>query len=190
MKREDWLAKGYTEEQVTDLLNSFHAVNSENQKLKENLTKSKELETKYNDLQKMVDEINKEKLSEQEKLELEKAETEKKLAEANKIYNTAKVKEILAGLNVNEKLLNTLVTSDEETSIANANEFKAQFENYKTQIVQETKESIVKTDVKPNPTNVPQEDDTMTKEKFLNMSMTSQKMWKDENPDQYHEMFD
>ena len=24
MKREDWLAKGYTEEQVTDLLNTFH----------------------------------------------------------------------------------------------------------------------------------------------------------------------
>ena len=190
MKREDWLAKGYTEEQVTDLLNAFHEVNSENKKLQENVAKSKELETKYNDLQKVVEEINKEKLSEQEKIELEKQETEKKLAEANKIYNTAKVKEILAGLNVDDKLLDTLVSSDEETSIANANAFKTQFDNYKTQIVQETKESIVKTDVKPNPTNIPQEDDVMTKEKFLKMSMTSQKMWKDENPDQYHEMFD
>lgn len=189
MKREDWLAKGYTEEQVTDLLNAFHSVNSENQKLKEDVTKNKELESKYNDLQKMVDEINKEKLSEQEKIELEKKETEKKLAEANKIYNTAKVKEILAGLKVKDSLLETLVSDNEEESIARANDYKAQFDEYKTQIVQETKESIVKTDVKPNPTNIPQGDDVMTKEKFLKMSMTSQKMWKDENPDQYHEMF-
>ena len=29
----------------------------------------------------------------------------------------------------------------------------------------------------------------MTKEKFMKLSMTAQKTWKDENPDQYHEMF-
>ena len=32
MKREDLLAKGYTEEQVTDLLNMFHGINKEKDK--------------------------------------------------------------------------------------------------------------------------------------------------------------
>ena len=47
MKREELLAKGYTEEQVTDLLNTFHSVNKENQILKSELENASSIETKY-----------------------------------------------------------------------------------------------------------------------------------------------
>ena len=53
MKREDLLAKGYTEEQVTDLLNMFHGINKEKDKkiadLQSEVLQKSEFETKYNE---------------------------------------------------------------------------------------------------------------------------------------------
>ena len=72
MKREDLLAKGYTEEQVTDLLNTFHEVNNENKKLQSELDKKASLETQNQELQKQLDEIHKANMTEQEKINAEK----------------------------------------------------------------------------------------------------------------------
>ena len=53
MRREDLLAKGYTEEQVTDLLNTFHGINKEKDKqiadLQSEVLQKSEFETKYNE---------------------------------------------------------------------------------------------------------------------------------------------
>ena len=76
MKREDLLAKGYTEEQVTDLLNTFHSANNEVKKENENLRKELEnktqVEAKANELQKQIDAINEANLTEQERIAKEK----------------------------------------------------------------------------------------------------------------------
>jgi len=189
MKREDLLAKGYTEEQVTDLLNTFHSINSENKLLKNEVESKQELVNQNLELQRQLDEINKANMTEQEKLESEKAEVEKNLANARKIYNKAKVKEILAGENIDEQLIDNLVSEDEATTIANANLFKTTLEGLKETVAKQTKESITNLDVKPQPTNIPQDDNTMTAEKFSKMTMTEQALWKRENAQEYENLF-
>ena len=189
MKREDLLAKGYTEEQVTDLLNTFHSINSENKLLKNEVESKQELVNQNLELQRQLDEINKANMTEQEKLETEKAEIEKNLANAKKIYNKAKVKEILAGENIDEQLIDNLVSEDEATTIANANLFKTTLEGLKETVAKQTKESITNLNVKPSPTNIPQGDDTMTAEKFNKMTLTEQVMWKRENAQEYEQIF-
>lgn len=189
MKREDWLAKGFTEEQVTDILNQFHEVNNENKLLKSEKEKNDSLVNQNQELQKQLDEINKANMTEQEKLANEKAEADKYYSNAKKIYNTAKVKEILAGENVDENLIARLVTDDEQESINNATLFKTTLTNVKEVTEKQTKETLVNANVKPTPTNIPQQDDTMTPEKFSKMTMTEQTLWKRENAQEYDEMF-
>lgn len=186
MKREELLAKGYTEEQVTDILNTFHGLNKENETLKSELETTKGSNT---ELHKQLDAINEANLSEQEKLEKQKAEIEKNLANAKRIYNTAKAKDILAGLDVDESLINTLVSDDENVTINNATLLKTKLETVKDLAIKKTREEIANLNVKPAPTNVPQGDDVMTKEKFMKMTMTQQKEWKDKNESAYKEMF-
>ena len=189
MKREDLLAKGYTEEQVTDLLNTFHGVNEENKKLQNELNNKKSLETQNQELQKQLDEINKSKMTEQELLAKEKEEIEKNLAESRIIKNTAKAKDILAGLDIDDKLISTLVSDDENKTIEMANLLKTKLDNDKEKYIKETKESIANLNAKPTPTNIPQSDDKMTAEKFENMTLTEQVMWKKENAQEYENLF-
>ena len=186
MKREELLAKGYTEEQVTDILNTFHGINKENETLKSQLQSSK---GSNEELQKQLDAINEANLTEQQKLEKEKAESEKYLANAKRIYNTAKAKDILAGLDVDDTLINSLVSDDENTTISNANLLKTKLEAVKDLAIKKTREEIANLNVKPTPTNIPQESDVMTAEKFNKMSMTDQMMWKRENAEEYNNLF-
>lgn len=190
MKREDWLAKGFTEEQVTDILNQFHEVNNENKLLKGEKDKNDQLVNQNQELQKQLDEINKANMTEQERIANERAEADKYLSNAKKINNTAKVKEILAGENIDENLIARLVTDDEQESINNATLFKTTLNNLKETTEKLTKESIINTPVKPNPTNIPQQDDgIMTPERFSKMTMTEQTLWKRENAQEYENMF-
>lgn len=192
MKREELLAKGYTEEQVTDLLNAFHSVNNEVKKENENLRKELEskvaLEAEKQNLQKQLDAINEANLTEQEKIAKERAEAEEYLSNAKKINNTAKAKEILAGLDIDDTLIATLVSDDETATINNANLLKAKIENIREIAITTTKEQLANLDVKPNPTNIPQDDDVMTLDKFNKMSLTEQVNFKRENPDVYAEI--
>lgn len=192
MKREELLAKGYTEEQVTDLLNAFHSVNNEVKKENENLRKELEskvaLEAEKQNLQKQLDAINEANLTEQEKIAKERAEAEEYLSNAKKINNTAKAKEILAGLDIDDTLVATLVSDDETATINNANLLKAKIENVREVAITTTKEQLANLDVKPNPTNIPQDDDVMTLDKFNKMSLTEQVNFKRENPDVYAEI--
>lgn len=188
MKREDLLAKGYTEEQVTDILNTLHSVSKDKDKQiadlqSEVLTKG-EFETKYNAAQHQLDEMNKANMTEQEKFEAMKKEAETNLRNSKIIVNKAKAKEILSGLDIDESLINTLVSEDEQATINNANLLKNRFTTFKDTIEKQTRESITNLNVKPDTTNVPQQDDgVMTLDKFYKMTNEEQIKFVNENPE-------
>lgn len=188
MKREDLLAKGYTEEQVTDILNTLHSVSKDKDKQiadlqSEVLTKG-EFETKYNAAQHQLDEMNKANMTEQEKFEAMKKEAETNLRNSKIIVNKAKAKEILSGLDIDESLINTLVSEDEQATINNANLLKNRFTTFKDTVEKQTRESITNLNVKPDTTNVPQQDDgVMTLDKFYKMTNEEQIKFVNENPD-------
>ena len=187
MKREDLLAKGYTEEQVTDILNTLHSVSKDKDKQiadlqSEVLTKG-EFETKYNAAQHQLDEMNKANMTEQEKFEAMKKEAETNLRNSKIIVNKAKAKEILSGLDIDENLIDTLVSEDEQTTINNANLLKNRFTTFKDTVEKQTRESITNLNVKPDTTNVPQQDDNvMTLDKFYKMTNEEQIKFVNENP--------
>lgn len=187
MKREDLLAKGYTEEQVTDILNTLHSVSKDKDKQiadlqSEVLTKG-EFETKYNAAQHQLDEMNKANMTEQEKFEAMKKEAETNLRNSKIIVNKAKAKEILSGLDIDESLINTLVSEDEQATINNANLLKNRFTTFKDTVEKQTRESITNLNVKPDTTNVPQQDDgVMTLDKFYKMTNEEQIKFVNENP--------
>ena len=131
MKREELLAKGYTEEQVTDILNTFHGINKENEKLKGELIQKAEIESKYNEANAKLEEINKANMTEQEKLEAMKKETEANLKKSKVLLNKTKAQNILVGLDIDDELIDTLVTDDEKTTLDNANRLKARFDIFK-----------------------------------------------------------
>ena len=187
MKREDLLVKGYTEEQVTDILNTLHSVSKDKDKQiadlqSEVLTKG-EFETKYNAAQHQLDEMNKANMTEQEKFEAMKKEAETNLRNSKIIVNKAKAKEILSGLDIDESLINTLVSEDEQATINNANLLKNRFTTFKDTVEKQTRESITNLNVKPDTTNVPQQDDgVMTLDKFYKMTNEEQIKFVNENP--------
>jgi DNA repair ATPase RecN len=180
MQREDLLAKGYTEEQVTDYLNMYHNLQSEVKKANEQLTQSKAL---ADGLQKQIDDINNANLSEQEKLVKERQEADAYMSNAKKIYNTAKAKEILAGYEIEDDIINSFVSDDENVTLASANLLKSRLDTIIANTTKKVQDNIAAKDVRPAASNVPQEDDRMTREKYLKMSLTEQVMFKRENPD-------
>lgn len=188
ISREDLLEKGLSQEQITDILNMFHETNQENVKLQSQIDGLKGFETKYNDAQKQLDDIKLSNMTEQQKLEEALKNAQQKEALANKIYNTAKAKEILAGYDVGDDLIAKLVDEDEASTIASANMLKIKLDAWSESATKKAKEDMQNIDVKPAPSNVPPVDDSMTLEKFNKLSMLEQKIWKDEHLDEYHEM--
>lgn len=182
------LGENATEEQISNLLNSFHnslkAKEDENKSLKSKLDSQKDYET----IKAELDEINKAKMSESERIAEREKEVEEKLSKANKILNSAQAKNILADYGLSDEVIEKLVSDDETTTINNANLFKVQLDSYKENIIKNVKSEIASMDIKPTQTNIPQETG-MTKEKFSSMTMLEQKKWKDQNLDKYHEMF-
>ena len=189
MKREDLLAKGYTEEQVTDILNTLHSVSKDKDKqiadLQSEVLTKDEYVTKYNAAQHQLDEMNKANMTEQEKFEAMKKEAETNLRNSKIIVNKAKAKEILSGLDIDESLIDTLVSEDEQATINNANLLKNRFTTFKDTVEKQTRESITNLNVKPETTNVPQQDDgVMTLDKFYKMSNEEQIKFVNENPEE------
>lgn len=188
MKREDLLAKGYTEEQVTDILNTLHSVSKDKDKqiadLQSEVLTKDEYVTKYNAAQHQLDEMNKANMTEQEKFEAMKKEAETNLRNSKIIVNKAKAKEILSGLDIDESLIDTLVSEDEQATINNANLLKNRFTTFKDTVEKQTRESITNLNVKPETTNVPQQDDgVMTLDKFYKMTNEEQIKFVNENPE-------
>lgn len=190
MKREDLIAKGWTEEQTSEYLNMYHSLQSLQKEAEQTKAKEEEFKNRADSLQKQLDDINEANMSEQEKFEAMKKETEKNLAESRKVYNKAKVKEVLAGYEVEDELINSLVTDDEKTSLASANMLKTRLETIIANTTKKVQDNIASRDVKPTASNVPQEDEGMTKEKFLKLPMSEQVKFKRENPEKAAEFLD
>lgn len=188
------LGEEATEEQITNLLNNYHVQESNKVKeLETQLNGLKEESNKYSDYDEIkakLDEINKASMSEQEKLANEKKEAEEYLSKSKIIYNTAKAKEILAGLELSDDLISLVVSDDETATINNANKLKEKFDSTKEVVAKETKESLMNADLKPTITNVNQneENETMTFEKFSKMSASEQEKWISENPEEFENL--
>ena len=188
------LGDGATEEQITNLLNNWHL--DENAKVKEleeqinsltatnnSLTATNKKYSDYDEIKSKLDEINKANMTEQEKLEQMKKETELNLKNSRIIVNTAKAKEILAGLDLDDETISLVVSDDADKTISSANKLKAKFDSIKENVAKETKESLINIDLSPSMSNVNQsETNVMTLEKFGNMSAEEQNKWLQENP--------
>ena len=184
-KARQILGENATEEQVTNFLNEWH--NSKKEEQKQYETQLSELQNKinqysdYDDIKAKLDEINKANMTEQEKMEQQRKEIETNLANSRKIYNKAKAMEILAGENVDEKIIDSLVTDNLDTTLATINALKTNLTAIKDGVAKNTKESLTTLDLTPTMTNVPQ-NDVMTMEKFMDLSAEEQEKFVNEHP--------
>ena len=187
------LGEGATEEQITNLLNSWHI--QESAKVKElenqvnNLTEQNNKYSDYDSIKQQLDDINKANMTEQEKLEQMKKEAEANLKNSRIIVNTAKAKEILTGLDLDDELISLVVSDNADKTIANANKLKAKFDSQKDIVAKQTKETLINVDLKPTISNVNQNDDgIMTFEKFGALSAAEQEKWINEHPNEFENL--
>lgn len=195
MTREDArkiLGEEATEEQITNLLNNYHIQESNKVKeLEKQITSLNEENSKHSDydaIKKQLDEINQANMTEQEKLAKDKEEIAKNLAESRIIKNTAKAKDVLAGLNVSDSIIAKLVSEDETATLNSVNELKTMLELQKENVAKETKESLINIDLTPSMSNVNQNDEAMTFERFGTMSAEEQNKWISEHPTEFENL--
>lgn len=190
-KARQILGENATEEQVTNFLNEWH--NEKKAETKQYETQLNELQDKinqysdYDDIKAKLDEINKANMSEQEKLEEQRKEIANNLSNSRKIYNKAKAMEILAGENVDEKIIDSLVTDNLETTLATINALKTNLTTIKDSVANKTKESLSTLNLTPTMSNVPQ-DNTMTIEKFFSLSAEEQEKFVTEHPTEFENL--
>lgn len=191
-KAREILGENATEEQITNLLNQWHI--DESAKVKEfekqvnDLTGEMSKYKDYDSIKKQLDDINKANMSEQEKLEQMKKETETNLKNSRIIVNTAKAKDILAGLNVSDSIIERLVSDDETTTVNSANELKTMLETQKELVAKKTQEALVTQNIQPTISNVTQNNDAMTMDKFMDLSADEQNKFINEHPQEYENL--
>lgn len=181
------LGEGATEEVITNFLDNYHI--EESAKVKDlesklnNLTQENSKYSDYDAIKKQLDDINKANMTEQEKLEQMKKETEQNLKNSRIIVNTAKAKEILAGLDLDDDLISLVVSDDSDKTIASANKLKAKFDTQKEVVAKQTKETLINVDLTPSISNVNQNENAIdTFEKFSKLSAAEQEKWLEQNP--------
>lgn len=182
------LGENATEEQITNTLNAIH--NNENnlkkqvQDLQSNLDKYSD----YDSIKTQLDEINKAKMTEQEKLEAEKKEVAKQLHEAKILTNKAKVKEILATRDFDDEIIDSIVSEDIDSSISKAQKLANKYDSIIAETKKKTEEDIANMNVKPNlPTSNPN-DSSMTFEKFSKLSAKEQNEWMEQHPTEFESL--
>lgn len=184
-KMKEILGEGATDEQVSAILNAFHSDMDAKEKEINSLNSKLQNQKDYDAIKKQLDDINKANMSEQEKIEEQKKEIEKNLRESKIIVNTAKAKEILAGLSLSDEIINSLVRDDEEATINNANNLKTQIESLKAETDKKVREELANIDLKPSISNVPQDGGAMTWDKFEGMTIEEQNKFAEEHPDEF-----
>jgi hypothetical protein len=199
MTREEakqMLGESATDEQVSALLNKFHkeqtALQEEITGLKTQVTSLTTDNTNLKASKKELDELKKANMSEKELLEAEKkllAEERRKTALER---NTAKAKTILAGIGMDDAsldaMIKTFVNEDEATTVASATLFANSFKGVQENTAKKTKEDLASVNIKPTPTNIPQNSTTMTREKFFSLSQAEQNKFIEEHPDEFYKL--
>lgn len=194
MKREDLLEKGYTEEQVSELLDLFHKnssnISKANQDLQAQLDNANNRIAGLSKLESEYNALKQSQLTEAEKQELARKETAKNLAESRRILNTAKAKEIFSEIGgIDDEVLKAIVSEDTDATLANANALLNSFKARETLTINKTKEEIASANVKPAQSNVLVGDaDAMTWEKFDSMSSDEQVKFAEEHPNEFNNL--
>lgn len=193
MTREDIkkiLGEGATEEQISNTLNALH---NQTNALNKQISDLKAIESKYSDYEQIksqLDAINKEKMTEQERIAKDKEETEKNLRESRIIKNKAKAMQLLAGIDIDEQIIDSIVGEDEASSLAKAQLLVDKFKSVVSDTQKKTQEELANINVKPNMTNTnPNADnDKMTFEKFGALSAEEQEKFINEHPDEFNNL--
>lgn len=194
MKREDLLAKGFTEEQVTEILNMHHneslQVNKENERLKGELASANEKVASYSNMEQEYNAYKQSLMTEQEKFEAMKQEAAKNLAMSKRVYNEAQAKTILAEIGgIDEAVLNSIVSEDSEKTIANANALVNLVKAREEETIKKTKEDIQNLNILPTPSNVPSGEKMIkTFEDFDKLSYDEQVKFAEEHPDEFNNL--
>ena len=190
------LGENATDEQINALLNKFH---EEQKELKDQIaTMEKDnsnLKTKNAELQgykTKIDEIEREKMSEAEKIQLSKEEWAEKNRMADLRLNSIEAKSILIGAGVSdaeaEALVASIVKENKDDTLKAANLLAAQFNSIKENTAKRTKEELSNIDIKPNPSNKVVDSETMTREKFFKLSQSEQNKFVEEHPDEFYKL--
>ena len=193
MDRKTLLEKGFTEEQVTEILNGFHA---EKQALEDEKNRlSKELDAKTKEASELatykaqIAEIEKSKMTEAEQIAAMKKEAAENLKQSKIIYNKAQAKSILAAVGIeDEDIINDLTTSDETKTIEAATRIANRFKNMQEETAKKTKEQLANIDITPAGSNKPTADNVMTWEKFSMLSAEEQDKFANEHPDEFEKL--
>lgn len=192
MDRKTLLEKGFTEEQVTMLLNDFHeeknALETQNAKL------SKDLEDKSKEVQELigyktkVQEIEKSKMTEEDRIAAMRKEAEDILANAKIINNKAQATSILASVGItDENIINDVTSSDNAKTIEAANRLALTFKAMQEETVKKTKEQLSKADITPPGSNNPN-NEVMTWEKFEGLSDEDKNKFAEEHPEEFNNL--
>ena len=144
------LGESATDEQISAMLDLLHTSEKNLKDEKNNLQTQLDKLSDYDEMKQKLAEIENEKLTEQERLQKEKEEIAKNLKESRLVKNKAKVMTVLAGLDIDEELVDSLVSEDENVSINKANKLKTKIETLSSEVEKRTKENLTQLNIKPN----------------------------------------
>lgn len=182
------LGEGATEAQISAMLDLLHNSEKNLKEEKNNLQSQLDKLSDYDDMKQKLAKIEDEKLTEQEKLQKDKDEIAKNLKESRIVKNKAKVMTVLAGLDIDEELIDSLVSEDETISINKANKLKTKIDTLSTEIEKKTKENLTQLNIKPSVNDKNLDTNAMTFDKFRNLSQEEQNKFAQEHPQEFENL--
>ena len=184
------LGESATDEQISAMLDLLHTSEKNLKDEKNNLQTQLDKLSDYDEMKQKLAEIENEKLTEQERLQKEKEEIAKNLKESRLVKNKAKVMTVLAGLDIDEELVDSLVSEDENVSINKANKLKTKIETLSQEVEKKTKENLTQLNIKPNVNekNLDNNNGAMTFEKFRSLSQEEQNKFANEHPEEFEKL--
>ena len=184
------LGENATDEQISAMLDLLHTSEKNLKDEKNNLQTQLDKLSDYDEMKQKLAEIENEKLTEQERLQKEKEEIAKNLKESRLVKNKAKVMTVLAGLDIDEESVDSLVSEDENVSINKANKLKTKIETLSQEVEKKTKENLTQLNIKPNVNekNLDNNNGAMTFEKFRSLSQEEQNKFANEHPEEFEKL--
>ena len=182
------LGEGATEAQISAMLDLLHNSEKNLKEEKNNLQSQLDKLSDYDDMKQKLAKIEDEKLTEQERLQKDKEEIAKNLKESRIVKNKAKVMTVLAGLDIDEELIDSLVSEDETISINKANKLKTKIDTLSTEIEKKTKENLTQLNIKPSVNDKNLDANVMTFDKFRSLSQEEQNKFAQEHPQEFENL--
>lgn len=181
------LGEGATEEQITNTLNALHNQTNALKKELETVKANQSKYSDYDDIKKQLDDINRANLTREEQMALKEKEIAERLKSAKLTASKAKVMEVLAGRDIDDDIIDSIVGEDEAISVSKAQKLATKLDNLIADTKKKTEEELANLNVKPNlPNTDPNSDDgAMNWDKFSKLSVEEQNKFADEHPDEF-----